>query len=54
MLFFSKNKKYITINRSDFINDTEYYKAILKIKGIYFDKKQTNEDIINDMIIKLQ
>lgn len=47
MLFRDKNGKLIKINRTDFINDKEYYTKIALINGIHFyeNNKNTNNTI---------
>lgn len=42
MLFVTKTGKYINVKRLSFINDREYYKALIKSKG--FDIQTTDID----------
>jgi len=49
MLFRDIQGQLISINRSDYYNDTDYYQAICNINNIYFPK----ETLEFDRIIKL-
>jgi hypothetical protein len=52
MLFRNFNNELIEINRKDFITDNEYYKYILSIKNLSYEKKLFDlQDKIKNIII---
>lgn len=44
MLFQNTLGKLVEINRMDYVNDAEYYIAILRIKGVSLPKTVENPD----------
>tara|TARA_B100000965_G_scaffold386690_1_gene389193 strand:+ start:993 stop:1190 length:198 start_codon:yes stop_codon:yes gene_type:complete len=44
MLFISKSGELIEVNRTDYVNDVDYYQSILRIKGVVFKTENFNPD----------
>ena len=42
MIFYTKNGKYVEINKKNFNNDSEYIKQILKVKHMNINIKKNN------------
>tara|TARA_B100000902_G_C27094031_1_gene805320 strand:- start:86 stop:271 length:186 start_codon:yes stop_codon:yes gene_type:complete len=53
MFFVSKYGKYIEIKRSNYINDIEYIKEILKVKNINLYSKNDNKNDISNHILDI-
>tara|TARA_B100001094_G_C17935599_1_gene672939 strand:- start:477 stop:653 length:177 start_codon:yes stop_codon:yes gene_type:complete len=48
MIFYTKNGKYVEINKKNFNNDSEYIKQILKVKHMNINIKKF--DITNHIL----
>ena len=50
MIFYTKNGKYVEINKKNFNNDSEYIKQILKVKHINMNMNIKKNDITNHIL----